>query len=271
MNPTPPTSPTLPAAPPTPNTPDVPPVTPTPPPLADAPAPYSGTTVTSQPAPAKKKHKIISKWYFWTIIVLSGLCLVGFIFASYALSQHASLQEKINQLNATLTEKDALLAKYAAQLGQKVDDSSHSGYIDNDKITTQDFIYIGEWGLRFKIPADLTNISYMLQTEITEATAETPARKTETVCVTGMPKNATHQPEYLQKGIKEVALGCLVKQPDNNLGTDTQARSVYQDGTSYYIYHRAQKIDSTQIEDREWEERATDLVQELLSQNITKF
>lgn len=271
MNPTPPTSPTLPAAPPTPNTPDMPPVTPTSPPLADAPAPYSGTTVTPQPAPAKKSHKIIGKWYFWTTLVLSALCLTGFIFAACTLSQDADLQEEVNQLNATLAEKDALLAKYAAQLGQKVEDSSHSGYIDNDKITTQDFIYIGAWGLRFKIPTDLINISYILQTEITEATDETPARKTETLCVTGMPSEATRQPEYLQKGIKEVALGCLVKQPDNNLGTDTQARSVYQDGTSYYIYHRTQKIDSTQTEDRAWEEQATNLVQELLSQNITKF
>ncbi len=229
---------------------------------------------TSAPAATKPKSNskgVFKHWYTWVIIALSFCTVVSVIFAGFALSRYAGRQNQINELSKELEAQKALVAKYAAQVGQIVDDSSHAGYIDGKKVTTQDFIYIGEWGLRFYIPSELTQITYTYKTDVVEGIDGLPVSQTEMLCVTGVPRSATRIPEYVSLGVEGAPLGCVTKQPDNNLGTDSTAKSVYQDGTSYFIYHAPQGVKSVREEDREWEETAIKLIQDLLSRNITKF
>lgn len=216
-------------------------------------------------------NSVFKHWYTWVIIALSFCCIVCIIFTAFVLSRDASNQNKINELSASLEEKEALVVKYAAQLGQLVDDSSHAGYIDGKKTTTKDFIYVGEWGLKFYIPSELTQVAYSYKTDVVEAIDGSAVAQTEMLCAIGAPRSAERTPEYLRLGVEEAPLGCLTKQPNNNLGTDSTAKSVYQDGTSYYIYHAPQGVKSVREEDKEWEETAIKLIQDLLSRNITKF
>lgn len=239
--------------------------------MPSVPAPTPSAQAPSQPAQKPSAKTVFQHWYTWVIIVLGFFCIVSLIFAAYVLSKDAENQSKIDELTNSLAEQKVLTAKYAAQLGQKVEDSSHAGYIDDDKTTTKDFIYVGEWGLRFNIPSELTEISYIYKTEVVEGIDGAVVSETEMLCVIGVPRSATRTPEYYNLGVEGAPLGCLTKQPDNNLGTDSTAKSVYQDGTSYYIYHAPQAPKSIREEDKEWEETAIKLIQDLLSRNITKF
>lgn len=221
-------------------------------------------------APQQAGKSIFRQWYFWVIVILAFFCLVSLVLAGYMLNEHGSMQSKINELNTAITEKDALITKYSALIGQKVEDSSKPGYIDTNKTTTKDFIYVGEWGIKLYIPDGLEKVSYVFRNQIIAATDTLPAGEVESVCVSGVPSGVTRIPDYFRTA-EFNGLGCLTRVPDNNLGIDTQKRSVYQDGTYYFFYDASTIDDSQNPEEREWQTQATTLVQELLTKNITKF
>ena len=239
-------------------------------PDASTPPDPTSPTVVAPAAPALGRKTIFQQWYFWVIAILAFLCIVSSAMAGYMLSKHGSMQATINDLNHTSTEKDELIAKYVALVGQKVEDSSKPGYIDTNKTTTQDFIYIGEWGIKLYIPDSLEKVSYIFRNQIVAETEELPAGEVESVCVSGIPSGVTRIPEYFRSE-EFNSLGCLTRVPDNNLGVDSQKRSVYQDGTYYFFYSSNRNTFSQDAEEKEWESQATALTQELLTKNITKF
>lgn len=237
------------------------------PPTSSEPLPLQAPTSA---APRQTGKSIFRQWYFWVIVTLAFFCIISLVLAGYILNAQGSMQSKINELNTTITEKDTLIAKYSALIGQKVEDSSKPGYIDTSKTTTKDFIYIGEWGIKLYIPDGLEKVSYIFRNQIIVATDTLPAGEIESVCVSGVPSGVTRIPDYFRT-VEFNGLGCLTRVPDNNLGIDTQKRSVYQDGTYYFFYDAPKTDDSHNPEEREWQTQATALVQELLTKNITKF
>ena len=54
-------------------------------------------------------------------------------------------------------QKDALNSQISTL---KKQNSELQSDLDNSDVDTADYIYVGEWGLKFKIPENLTNVSY---------------------------------------------------------------------------------------------------------------
>lgn len=247
-------------------------------------APASTSNDASAPAsvlnPAKPASKpFYRQWQFYTIVILVIVAVAGWIFGAYGIQEGQTASGKVAGLENEIAEKNQLLVKYGTELGYKVD--QYGRPIPEEKPTTpsdeSEYIYIAEWGLKFKIPAQLKNVSYMYSG--VEYYTETINRSTD-VCVTGTVAEATGLPGFADlRHIGWSGLGCLGRFPietDGEIVSEEwyQAQreaAVYEDDTYYYVFSAPQAAFSADPNELQWENKATQLVREMLTKNMSTF
>lgn len=228
--------------------------------LSTSPTPDSQSTPT--PAAKPTVPKLLKQWTFWAMSAFGIGCIFAIVLAVYAFSHSAVLQSDVDRLKAEVADKDQQISRYAAQLGQQVGSSSRPGYIDESKVEPKDHIYIGAWGIRFKIPDGFKDVSYLFRINLPE---RTDGEQTETLCVRGVPTNAAVVPQYMSKDLDDSTLGCLTRSKESG------REASFQNGEYYFYYSRSNTVNSDKDEERLIITRAVSLTQELLTKNITNF
>lgn len=256
--------------------------TPTPPNLIDE------TKKLIDKIPSSTKNSFRQK-HIWIIAALSVTTILAIIFGVAQTVQNTRTHEEIEALSAELDEKAQLVTKYAAALGLNVsqsnnpnlrpavkpDDSTEEDDKKDDQstgnyIASPDYIYIGEWGIKVKVPEGLKNISYRFNNIQFAATEETEAFVIESLCVSGILDTMTFTPEAFRID-NQAGLGCLSR-TTNAAHADSPDIVKELDGY-YYEYAHPQAILSVDEQEQKQEAEVTKLIEQMLtnSDNLTKF
>lgn len=253
-----------------------------------APQPQIMPDHSAQPAKPSKStinfKELLGKWYIWAMLGCLLFAIFGISFAAYTLSENAKAEDKIAQLEKELDEKNQLLVKYGAQLGQIVGDSSRPGYQEPEKdddnnenpatIASSDYIYIGEWGIKLRIPEGLKNVSYRFSNFVhQDGNSEIyPYDKTKTVCVSAILDEMDYTPESFS--ILNNSFGCLTQLKESDADQFTPEEIVKIDDEVFrYKYPEDIRSISTNEQEQNWGTKIIPLVQQMLTNpdNISKF
>lgn len=92
------------------------------------------------------------------LVLISILALAGIAFGVYEYMQNSDKVVKISELSAKL---DLIKTETKTELVDKDEGGVTQTYVEPvEEVDSEDFIYIGEWGLKFKIPKELHQVSY---------------------------------------------------------------------------------------------------------------
>ena len=176
-------------------------------------------------------------------------------------------------------QKDALNSQISAlkQQNNDLQDKLYNGGdtvinidADGNETNTADYIYVGEWGLKIKIPENLVSVNYTVGFEDGD----------QMVKVTGVSKpdgSGWILPDFADISKNVSGLGMVARYPK---GTEMPAASGSQlifsdDDYDYYYYHRqvAYSIDINNENDLDWETKTIDIITDMLlnAENYSKI
>ena len=265
---------------------------PSPQPAQPEPSPQLGQ---QQPA-SKPKSKFLSnlqlknlltQWYFWAMIGAGIFGIIGIVLGVYGMVEKSVAEQKVARLQTELDAANELVVKYGTQLGEKVNELGKPGnaggngenadeVLDSLASATKNYIYVGEWGIKIKIPKGLKNASYTFQSSLAESNETTADGKakvvtTETLCISALLDEMRYTPENFALATNPEGLGCLSRSTDKN--TESYLNYVGKVGDYYYRYDRSQGVDSYNEQETQWFEQASELVNEALAseKELTSF
>lgn len=212
--------------------------------------------------PTKKKGM---RWYGWVILVLVLGMIVEAGGIVYLLMKDNDLSEVVDggqdDEDKDETENEEPDEEKPEEKPSK--DEVAGGKNEEKEDSTQ-YVYVGEWGKKFKIPEGLKAVSYRF-----EAWDESA----QVLCVTGTPNEVTGEPKfttYLEPG-----LGCLVRYSKELENTNKETYdSLIEGGLEFdsdgyaYMYHGLQSALTTDEQEMKWEIKAVQLVHDMLVERI---
>lgn len=233
----------------------------------------------------EKVKNLLTRWYFWGMIGAGIFGIIGIVLGVYSLIGKAALDQEISRLQTELDAANELVVKYGTQLGEKVNElgkpgnTGNSGNVDEvlDGLAsaTKNYIYVGEWGIKIKIPKGLKNVSYAFRSNLAESGETTEDGKakvitTETLCLSALLDEMRYTPEDFSLKNNPEGLGCLVRSTDKD--TENYLGYVGKVGEYYYTYARSD-VDVEDEQESQWWEQASVLISEALNskKELTSF
>lgn len=171
------------------------------------------------------------------IVVLAILAIGGIAFGTITFISNA---QEIAKLNDTIVEQETALQNNTTLA--KTDDNNTSSYI-----------YIGEWGIKIKIPEELSWVGYDF----------TPSDKTSSIAVYGAKGQFDTRPEFLNVIDPGSGYGFITRAP---LGYGSVGGlKVFSNGGYDYYYTILQKAITDNAEQAELESASKALVETMLT------
>ncbi len=245
----------------------------------------SGTVGESMAPVIQKTKQFFKQWQFWVMLGLGVFGLVGVVLGVYGLSAKTEADERVARLEAELKEANDLVVKYGTELGIKVNELGRPGNTDkpdtsdkNDdtavQAKTSDYVYIGEWGIKIKIPNGLKNVSYRFSDILYAADESEASHAAQSVCVSGILDDMAYTPDSFTLNDGKIGFGCLERmQKDIVVEGGSVPAEVKEIGDYKYYYAHPQALMSQDPQEQAWEQQAVELVQNMLStaSNLTAF
>ena len=209
----------------------------------------SSNDVVFQDQPKKNMGMIL------TIVLLVLLAAGGIGFGVWAMmdgnAQVAKKDEQIADLNRQLAEKSQTVVG---------DDTTavdvETSYNNETDVNTADYIYVGEWGLKIKIPDNLTITGYVY--------SMLPGYTS--VKITGNTKGGQYLPGFADMSMQSPWLGIISRYPK---GTEMSPMSppsfVFADEQYDYYYSHPQMVVSMDEDERNWEIESTNAFEQMLT------
>jgi len=263
------------------------PITPTPEPTPAAPQPVPDLAKKTEEAIAKlptSAQKVIKKNSQWIVIGCGVVTLAAIIFGAIQLILNIQTQNEMEVLRVELEEKAALVTEYAAQLGLDVSQSNNPnlkpGTTQPDDsnanyIASKNYIYIGEWGIKIRIPKGLKSVSYVFENVILplESGYTSGGEQVETLYVSGILDEMTYTPEMFQLANNSTGLGALHRTPADQEVSGPAGELVGEVNGYKYWYQSPQSVASSDLEEQKLELKTAELIKQMLTNknNITRF
>ena len=191
--------------------------------------------------------------------VLAVLAAGGIGFGVWAVldknQESANLNNQIADLNSQLAEQQAVA---------EVDEGTTADIDADSSKSTSEYIYVGEWGIKIKIPENLGNISYIVNNWDEDNFAGT------SLCVQGATTGHDNQKPSFIKMNAEGAYVCLGKNTKSISVADGGAgNQTFEVGEYYVTGPQALAGDGT---DQDWEIESVNAIKAMLSEeNITEI
>ena len=112
-----------------------------------------GAPNARQSAPEQK-----AKTYMLLAIIFGAFAFIGIVVGIWSLVSNITTSNKLAAADLALNNANAIIAKVESDTGVKI--NSPEDVPDYNPVIG--YIYISEWGIKFKIPDDLENVSYVL-------------------------------------------------------------------------------------------------------------
>lgn len=126
--------------------------------------------------------------------------------------------------------------------------------------SSKEYIYVGEWGVKIKIPENLKGVSYIYNNY-----------DHYTLCVDGVANGGQYAPAFADITSNTGGLGCLAQYFGSELTETQKQAAVYSSGDSYLIYSHPQAVHSNSEDEINWEAESANLVQKMLTENVSAF
>lgn len=253
-------------------------------PVNSAPTPEPGSTPTPMgltgnprnavspmnPLPQKKHTTLI------LVIILVILALIGAGVGAFALiSNMDNKDDRADQTQQTPAVADKT-TDTEPDTSDVVDSEISSQAPAQSQSSSTDYIYIGEWGIKIKIPENLKQVSYAFS-DFGERTS---------LSIDGVASNAQYVPDFADILRRSGGLGALgryhvneVVEGEVKVGGQVSISAegfspgeiVFVDGDYFYTYTSPHSISSETEQDKALELETAEIIKQMLRNNISKF
>lgn len=214
----------------------------------------SATTAVQTPEQKAKLYMTLS-------IIFGALAFIGIILGIWSLVSSISTSGKLKSAQDELANAKAIIAKVEEETGAVINSP------DNVPAYTPitDYIYIDDWGIRFKVPEDLADISYTVD-----------AKYRPQVCFTGYKTGVKYFPAFADIDQNTASLGCItrVASYEGDSDKDTGAsfgQPVYSYGDYNYYYSAPTGHFSQDPAEQGLEDTAVQIIKNMIANNISHY
>lgn len=148
-----------------------------------------------------------------------------------------------NSLNAQINT----LQKQNSELQTQIDNLAGTISVDTDgnEVNTADYIYVGEWGIKIKVPESLSQVSYLFDSRADESNAEY-------LYVNGVSGEYGTVPSFVNTSTQEFWLGVLNRYPSGSAEEmPTGMRGTFVTTISGYDYYYGHPQNATTDSDEQ--------------------
>lgn len=189
------------------------------------------------------------------IACIMAVCGIGF--GVYGMMQSAQKDSQISDLKVQINEDDGTTTTIETPKNETATNDGTAITINED---TKDYIYIGEWGAKIKIPENLKGISYIYNNHSRLS-----------LCVSGIANGGQYAPEFADIHKNTDGLGCIAQYFDSELTEEQKQTASFSSGDFYLVYSHPQAVYSVDKDEQNWEVESTNLIQEMLTKNVSAF
>ncbi len=215
-------------------------------------APVAPVAPVGQPEPnpmvAAIPEKKSSKGGVIAAILFAVLAAGGIGFGVYTMLNSKTQEDKLNEQITTLRKQNAELMNQIAEGGDSSSDTT---------INTEDYIYVGEWGVKFKISDNLQYVSYSIDSFDNEWVSGT------SLCVSAATAgHDDNKPSFIKTngGSHPYSLGCLTKYTR----AETEVIGIGEVTIGEYYFEGPQDLIGDEA-DRDWEVESRSAIRAMLS------
>lgn len=213
-------------------------------------------TISTPPTPPSKKSPVL-------VIIMAIFMVVGLGAGIFGLVNTVSLNDKLNETTNTLSNKNAIIAKLAETSGQEINSPEDVPVYK----PTKDFIYLGSWDIKLKIPSDLSKVSYILNSN---------GDYHSSICFNALKTGIQYYPSFANPQKNLGGMGCLHR--INNDEGDSDANTGMSFGTKVYtfkdysyFYTAPSKVFSTDEAEKALEATSVQIVKNMLTANVSSY
>lgn len=195
------------------------------------------------------------------IACIAAVCGIGF--GVYGMMQSAQKDGQISDLKAQIRNDDRTITTVEAPGAENAANNGTTITVTDSTTTnedTGDYIYIGEWGVKIKIPENLKGISYIYDNHSRLS-----------LCVSGIANGGQYAPEFADIHMNADGLGCIMQYFDSELTEEQKQTASFSNGEFYLVYSHPQAVYSVDKDEQNWEVESTNLIQEMLTKNVSAF
>ena len=216
-------------------------------------------TIPTAAAQATAEQK--AKTYMLLSIVFGAFAFVGIILGIWSLVANITTSNKLASADTALNNANAIIAKVESDTGVKITSPdnvpAYSPVIGN--------IYISEWGIKFKIPEDLENVSYILDQKYRPQ-----------ICFTGNKIGIKYFPAFADIDQNRAGLGCVTRVATSEGDTDKDTgisfgQKIYTYGEYNYFYSAPAAHFSQDPAEQGLEDTAVQIIKNMISNNISHY
>lgn len=213
-------------------------------------------TAPNQTTPEQK-----AKTYMILSIVFGAFAFIGIILGIWSLVANISTSNKLASADAALTNANAIIAKVEEDTGVKI--TSPASVPAYTPVSGN--IYITEWGIKFKIPDDLENVSYILDQKYRPQ-----------ICFTGNKIGIKYFPAFADIDQNTSGLGCATRVATSEGDTDKDTgnsfgQKVFTYGEYNYFYTGPTAHFSQDAAEQGLEDTAVQIIKNMISNNISHY
>lgn len=228
------------------------------------------------------------------VIVLAILALSGVGFGVFGMVSNGQANQRADALDSELGQKSEALKQAEEKLGAQIEIKPEAELEESDQesgkkpitevqvLAARDYIYIGEWGIKIKVPEDLVSVTYHF----------IGGRGVLYVAGAKYREGGMHyHPSFLEDMENHsTGLGVLERHAKNNDNAEVQTDSktgekflvgknewfnsggviVYEDDDYYYTYSGPHAVAGEEL-DRQWEADSAQLIADMFKHNISAF
>lgn len=220
------------------------------------PQPIPSTTGPAQTTPEQK-----AKIYMILSIVFGAFAFIGIILGIWSLVSNISTSNKLASAEQALNNADAIISKVEADTGVTITSPANVPAYNAVKGN----IYISEWGIKFKIPDDLENVSYILDQKYRPQ-----------ICFTGNKIGIKYFPAFADIDQNTGGLGCATRVATSEGDTDKDTgnsfgQKVFTYGEYNYFYTGPSAHFSQDAAEQGLEDTAVQIIKNMISNNISHY
>ena len=197
-----------------------------------------------------KRNKILAIVFGVFALILLGLSIWGLIASVTA--------------NNELTKAKSIVNSQAAIIAAVEDTTGVTIAVPDDVPSYQTphgYIYLDDWGVKIKVPEDLTSVSYIYDQKYRPS-----------ICFNGLKKGVQYFPAFADIAQNTGGMGCLRRVEVNEGNADSDGRSfgelVFTDNNGYnYFYVAPSQVFASDPAEQGLEQTAVQLIKTMLSGN----
>lgn len=217
--------------------------------------------IISAPVQSKPSLKLL-------IVAALILTIGGIGFGTFGIVSSKSANKEIIELKNTIAQQKDELERFTngdVKTEEEITENENGETIKTiiktvTEKSSSDYIYIGEWGIKVKIPGDLAVSGY--------------SKGLNSLCINGISISDTHTktyPEFSLINKNADGLGCINRESDISTIETAAAQVVYSyedENTNhkfYLVYSHPQAVYSIEKDEQDWEIESTRIVQNMLT------